>query len=588
MSGNVLTFFMWQWQTHFGISAQDDAETIFGRLDPRLDPNVFLIGVLREGRPDRHPICLEPEDCGCVVGDFVDIETVAATNAASDPARQVLHSHPSAQQAHEERIPRHAMRDALLQIFDTSPKAATRASDVSWPVRVEGYWVCVVLQLRRDAVERYASLARDRTEDDYIIQRSLTEAVAAEFLNWNAQEMSKPDARGRSFDRDAGEFIRAAGRDLMYTPAGPGRNFDGLHGLFAAANDISAMRYEGGEGRGGIVIARRDHPNVEPVVRLAVPVPVRQHRAVRKVLEMTFPDLSLLSDSAVIYALGRPAGGYDADREDLFVIAVVAHHTWDLVHAGRVLMRVSYSEPALPRQRLDKARFKSDLGRVFQGLGAAQAEYLWRLTSAAMEQRDGTMLVVAADAAAEAARLRDQCMSVEPMTLEPSTLRLVSAIDGAVLVDPDGRCHAIGVILDGVARPGQGSPSRGARYNSAVRYVEGNGLERGPCMAVIVSEDGSVDLVPDLRPTVRRVEIEQRLDALRAISATAGRVDVGRFNKAMGWLTRHEFYLSASACDEVNELRGQIEPRLRGQVNMTFVYQDLAPHPDMNDSYLAE
>lgn len=586
MVGKALTYFMWGWQAHFRVSAQVDAEAIFGRMDPRLDPNVFLLGVLRSERNDRHPICLEPEDCGYVIGDFAGIEDVADELSTRDPAHGVFHSHTLSQQAHRERIPKRAIRTALLQAFDASPKSQTRVSYVSWPVPVEGYWVMVVLQLRREVVEEYPALVKSQTADGDNIKRSLIESAAGEFLNWNAQELLKPDARGRSFDRDASEFIRAAGRELMHTPAAAGGNMNGLYGLFAAACDIAVMRYEGAEGRGGIVVSRRGHPNLEVALSLAAPVPLRQHRAVRKLLEMTSDDIYLLSDSADVYGLGRPVPGYDPTSEDLFVISVTAHHTWDLLHGGHSLMRVAYGEPSLPRLRLNELRFKHDLARVFTGPSAVQPDILWQLTAAAMERQHGTMLVVATDAAAEAVRLKDQCTPIKPMALDAVTLRRVSSIDGAVLLDPQGVCHAVGVILDGIARPGRGSPARGARYNSAIRYVEGSIGARGPCIAVVVSEDGSVDLIPELKPQVSRSEIDHHVDVLRIESASNGEIDVAKYNKSMDWLSRHEFYLSPEICDEVNGLRRAIQLRVQRQVNITIVYRDLESHRDMNDGYL--
>ena len=68
-------------------------------------------------------------------------------------------------------------------------------------------------------------------------------------------------------------------------------------------------------------------------------------------------------------------------------------------------------------------------------------------------------------------------------------------VDGAILVDPTGTCHAVGVILDGYAS-GKGDSSRGARFNSAVRYHE---TQSGECLVIIVSEDGMIDLIPRLR-----------------------------------------------------------------------------------------
>lgn len=39
-------------------------------------------------------------------------------------------------------------------------------------------------------------------------------------------------------------------------------------------------------------------------------------------------------------------------------------------------------------------------------------------------------------------------------------MKKITAIDGAVLIDPSSTCYAIGVILDGLASD-KGSPARG-------------------------------------------------------------------------------------------------------------------------------
>ncbi|HOX40391.1 MAG TPA: DNA integrity scanning protein DisA nucleotide-binding domain protein [Candidatus Brocadiia bacterium] len=69
-------------------------------------------------------------------------------------------------------------------------------------------------------------------------------------------------------------------------------------------------------------------------------------------------------------------------------------------------------------------------------------------------------------------------------------------VDGAVILDFGGRCYAIGAILDGMATK-NGNPARGARYNSALRYVEMKKQQGKDCIAVVVSEDGTVDVLPE-------------------------------------------------------------------------------------------
>ena len=36
---------MWGFQTHFQLSAEIEAEGVFKKLDPRLQPKVFLVGL---------------------------------------------------------------------------------------------------------------------------------------------------------------------------------------------------------------------------------------------------------------------------------------------------------------------------------------------------------------------------------------------------------------------------------------------------------------------------------------------------------------------------------------------------------------
>ena len=210
---------------------------------------------------------------------------------------------------------------------------------------------------------------------------------------------------------------------------------------------------------------------------------------------MTTPDVHLLADGENVYALGRQVGHYDAEREDLFVISFITHYAWEFQHAGHVLLRSHYGLPSLPRTRLSRPRFRRDLKRTFGLTDPGKIERLWDVVLEASRQKHGTLLVITTEALAEADRLKLQCTLVEPVPLTPLITRLVTSIDGAVLLDPEGFCYSIGVILDGRAS-GRGDSTRGARYNSALRYIESSDH---PCLAVVVSEDGLVDVLTSVR-----------------------------------------------------------------------------------------
>ena len=164
---------------------------------------------------------------------------------------------------------------------------------------------------------------------------------------------------------------------------------------------------------------------------------------------------------------------------------------------------MKYGRPSLPQEELSRARLLDTYQRLFPAAGKEDSDHFLDLCQAAVEQRHGSMLVVAEDAECEAARLQSQGTRIEPTKLTPKLYRQVSGIDGAVLVDPHGVCYAIGVILDGPAHPAC-TPSRGARYNSGIRYVHATDTQ---CLAVIVSDDQTVDVIPDMRLRIKRSAI---------------------------------------------------------------------------------
>jgi hypothetical protein len=91
------------------------------------------------------------------------------------------------------------------------------------------------------------------------------------------------------------------------------------------------------------------------------------------------------------------------------------------------------------------------------------------------------MIIYVTDAATEATRLSRQGMLVTPVLLNDELLASFSKIDGSILCDPDGVCHAIGVILDGAANencvPLWGSLSRArkcSQSSSSLRQYPGD------------------------------------------------------------------------------------------------------------------
>ena len=154
-----------------------------------------------------------------------------------------------------------------------------------------------------------------------------------------------------------------------------------------------------------------------------------------------------------------------------------------------------------------------------------------------IRQNHGSMIVVAEDADKEASRLSMQGTCINPILLSESLLESVSGIDGTILLDTSGYCHAIGLILDGEATA-QCTPSRGSRYNSGVRYVQAGKNNR---LAIVVSDDHTVDIIPEIRPLVSRSRIEYHISNLEIAT-------LDNYHNSRNWLDEHRFYINEKQC----------------------------------------
>lgn len=192
-------------------------------------------------------------------------------------------------------------------------------------------------------------------------------------------------------------------------------------------------------------------------------------------------------------------------------------------------------------------------------------------------------LVISDDAKNESARLGRQCFVVKPFKLTDEKIQQVTAIDGAVLVDRDCVCHAIGVILDGLATK-KGDPARGARYNSALRYYELSN-KKTPLVIVIISEDGMINLIPDLLPQIKHSDITKAMADFKKVYESE-EFDRKSYFPLINFLESVEFYLSKSECEEINSCRKNIEEKFNEEFGpIHFVRNDLKSHEEMNESF---
>ncbi|HEY5170834.1 MAG TPA: hypothetical protein VIK54_03810, partial [Acidimicrobiia bacterium] len=236
--------------------------------------------------------------------------------------------------------------------------------------------------------------------------------------------------------------------------------------------------------------------------------------------------------------------------------------------------------PTLPRPLIDRAAFADAVDRI---VGGGDLDGLWRIVEAAAASGHGATVVVSADAPGESARLAGQSTPIGPTELTAPDVARLGRIDGALLVDRNAICHAVGVILDGDAR-GFGGPSRGSRFNSSVRYQM---AAPARAVVVVISDDGTIDLVPTLRPRVTRREVAEVVQRFVDV-ASADEIDGELFARSYDAVRAMSFYLNAKQCETVNELYEAEHDRRYASGGLRVIQDPLEPNPEMVDAYFSD
>jgi DNA integrity scanning protein DisA with diadenylate cyclase activity len=580
---NVIDLFMWGYQQHFQHSLQFEAEHLFKLIDNRISPNVFLLGILVEENSDRHKVCIEPENCGYSVHSFSTIKSLALELEQVSEEGRILHSHPIAQQNHSKKVSNKALIEAIGKILKREDLYGETEKFISQPTFVDGFLVFVILEIQKEALNRHYSLTKNRYDDRFPISRSFIESAIDTYLKECSIALKDPNRGFGAIERQPDEMLRESAKQFMYSISQAGRNFDGIHGLYDACNTIAAMKYEGAEGLGKLIVAKKDHQNIRLTLQLENPIKVSDFRKVRKFLELSTEDSSIISDSAFIYGLGEQRGKYNPKDESLFVINFISHYKWEVLHDNNPMMIVEYKQPNIPKDRIDREKFYSDFKRIFANIEKDQIDDLWDITIQATKQKHGTMLVISDKAKEESVRLGKQSFGLKPIKLTTNVINQITSIDGSVLIDRNSICYAIGVILDGLATE-KGDSSRGARFNSAIRYYEHFGKNQ-PCVLVIISEDGMINLIPKLLPQIKHSEILEVIEVLLEVNKLE-KVGNSQYYPSLNYLENHQFYLTEEECNIINTVRKEIETKNFGTVKI--VRTDLKSNSEMNSSYYIE
>lgn len=565
----AIRLFMWGYQEHLCRSVRLFSKSLLQKLGEKVEPEVFLVGVRRADGSGVHPVCIEPEDDRWLLGDFADLPEAADAAFEKSDDRFLIFGDSRYMDAWPDQFRRNLIGDLVRERARRRDTEFGVVSFCTTACPIAGYDVVCVLQLPATLIDRFPAVATFNWEGKQVETGFLQSCIR--LLLDNAELRMRQPEPGRGL-RDLvlpEEIIQRAARHFMRTP------FLGDHlnqaDLFSAFDALSLTRHETESSMGQLILAPADGSTTDTLMSLATPVRVSDIRWARKLFEMAGPGISVLADSSSILGLGRVKAEH---ARDAYVTDFHGHHQWEFRRGERVMMRVRFGVPLLPLDIVPLDQFADQVRRLFEGVTDDDVLQLQRMLKALTAGPGGSILIISADAATEAERLRDQGTRIEPVILDDEILLRAAALDGAILVSPDGVCHGIGVILDGLADQFC-LASRGARYNSAVRYVR-SGERR---LAVVVSDDRTVDIIPELRPKLSRAAIEEALAALSVATTD-------NFHRPRLFLDDNRFYLDQDQCDRANAAIARIDALPREIGEIMFGTDTFVPDDEMDDTYL--
>ena len=562
--------FMWAFQHSFRMSVEYEIQKILSDIGLQINRNVkvLLIGLAtKDDLPNQ--ICIEPEDGTLVVDDLLSLNERAKEVLDADPESNMFYSDRRHGEIRHRGLSLRSRARAISEIIEETNKFEGVSFFVSNSATLAGYDVHTCVGIPYEILASVPCFSNPKKHDYHgrHIEESFVQTIIQTCLDRADRALYLPHP---------GEHLRELGDPFDIIRSSAERFVDGISfvftpqqtDLFIRANEFSSLTYELSAARGHLVITQRDNLTNKLAVTFENRVGLYDTRGVRKILQLTDETNALLSDGGYAYGLGQCSSAPDVVK-----ITIEAHAKWSLSIDGTILMKVSYEHATLPKQIIDKEFFKDIAERT---VGAIHVERVWDIFQSALDSGHGTTIVISQDPVSETTRLGKEALPIKPEYLNRENVARLGRVDGAIILGPDGRCYGFGVILDGLGTS-SGDRARGARFNSSVRYQQTSAVGT---MVIVISDDGTVDLIPNLMPRVKRQDVEDAIQAFCEYSGIEGN-DGEEWAKRNSRITAFRFYLNQEQCDRVNEAH---EKEMDSRP-IKIIGRVLEPDPDMNESF---
>jgi hypothetical protein len=250
---------------------------------------------------------------------------------------------------------------------------------------------------------------------------------------------------------------------------------------------LASSHYESRSSMGSIIYVKAiREANLEISFKTYVDFTLENIRLVRKILEMSDSELSLVIFKKQIIGLGFKEA---ISKKILFN----GYQRWSFISSNRETLHCNKGSFYFER---GFNKFLDDLPKNF--ILKKYDKQFNDLVTIMSHQKHGALLIITDHAQKEVERLSslDRGYSLNEVSfLDSSKQELISnlsAVDGAVFIDRKLSCYGTGIILDGIAKR-KGSIARGSRYNSSRCYLDNK--EPGEYVAIVFSEDETIDVI---------------------------------------------------------------------------------------------
>jgi len=281
-------------------------------------------------------------------------------------------------------------------------------------------------------------------------------------------------------------------------------------------DDLSTQMYERNASSGSIVMTT-EHIQCDISILEVINIGDDSLRELRKLLEISTKNLSLVfcgCKECMSHGMAYPkligfVPKSKINSEKLKTRFIInGYMNWEIEYDSEIICQSIGRKLMVPCSKLNKSDLKSafidDLSCSTQN-----AQKLYRIVDLASQQSHGTSLIISSKSTIESEAIRLSNVyrgyKIQPIDLSlkkyEEYIKQITSIDGAVLVDTNGFCYAIGVILDGEAII-PGDVSRGARFNSIKNYIAWKKVEirqkkysETVFAGIIISEDQTIDII---------------------------------------------------------------------------------------------